>query len=73
LIQSSLFTFCIGEEKKHFVVHSEAVATTSEYFHVLVNGNMVEAKTRSAEFQDVKPEDFMRFLEYAYRRDYTVP
>jgi hypothetical protein len=34
---------------------------------------MVEATTRSAELQDVEPGDFVRFLEYAYRGDYTVP
>ncbi|PVH90067.1 hypothetical protein DM02DRAFT_678817 [Periconia macrospinosa] len=33
----------------------------------------VEAKTRVVEFRDVKPDDFIRFLEYAYRHDYTVP
>lgn len=34
---------------------------------------MSESETRSAELQDVEPDDFVRFLEYAYRRDYTVP
>jgi hypothetical protein len=38
-----------------------------------VNGNLLEAKTRSAELRDVRPDDFVRFLEYAYRGDYTVP
>lgn len=54
-------------------MHSKIVATTSEYFDALVNGDMVEAKTRVAELQDVRSEDFVRFLEYAYRHDYTVP
>jgi hypothetical protein len=38
-----------------------------------VNGDLLEAKTRSAELKDVRTDDFARFLEYAYRRDYTVP
>jgi hypothetical protein len=38
-----------------------------------VNGNLIEAKKRSAELKDVEPDDFVRFLEYAYRRNYTVP
>lgn len=29
--------------------------------------------TRSAELQDIEPDDFTRYLEYAYRHDYTVP
>jgi hypothetical protein len=55
------------------VVHSSAVAATSGPFRALVNGNLIEAKKRCAELEDVEPEDFVRFLEYAYRRDYTAP
>jgi hypothetical protein len=55
------------------VVHSSAVAATSAPFEALVNGDLIEAKQRSAELKDVEPDDFVRFLEYAYRRDYTPP
>ncbi|KAH7079182.1 hypothetical protein BKA63DRAFT_531863 [Paraphoma chrysanthemicola] len=34
---------------------------------------MSEAETKSAELVDIEPDDFARFLEYAYRGDYTVP
>lgn len=54
-------------------MHSGAVAATSSVFDRLVNGDMCEAQTRSAELQDVDPATFMRFLEYAYRHDYTDP
>ncbi|KAF2823531.1 hypothetical protein CC86DRAFT_409437 [Ophiobolus disseminans] len=73
LIQSDLFTFHIGAEKKAFVAHSHAIAATSEPFRALVNGGLAESTTRCAELDDVEPEDFVRFLEYAYRRNYTVP
>jgi hypothetical protein len=73
LIQSDIFTFHVGDEKKAFAVHSSAVANTSESFRALVNGGLVEAKERSAELRDVEPDDFVRFLEYTYRRDYSVP
>lgn len=73
IIQSDLFTFCIGPEKKPFVVHSKAIAETSPYFDRLVNGGLNEAQVRSAELEDVDPETFVRFLEYAYRRNYTTP
>lgn len=59
--------------KKPFAVHSSAVATTSGPFRALVNGDLLEAKERSAELKDVEPADFVRFLEYAYRRDYSAP
>jgi hypothetical protein len=38
-----------------------------------VNGDMIESKERSAPISDIEPDDFVRFLEYAYRRDYTSP
>lgn len=34
---------------------------------------MAESQTRTAEYPDVEPEDFARFVEYAYRHEYTVP
>lgn len=38
-----------------------------------MNGGMSEAQTHSAELKDVGPDTFIRFLEYAYRCDYTAP
>ncbi|CAO2657546.1 Nn.00g036720.m01.CDS01 [Neocucurbitaria sp. VM-36] len=72
-IQSDLFTFYVGEAKTAFIVHSKAIAATSGHFSAMVNGDMMEAKTRSAEIFDIERSDFARFLEYAYRKDYTVP
>ncbi|KAJ4336139.1 hypothetical protein N0V87_005575 [Didymella glomerata] len=73
LVQSDLFTFLVGEDKRRFVVHSKAVAGTSPVFDRLVNGGLKESQDRIAEVDDIDPETFTRFLEYAYRRDYTVP
>lgn len=73
MIQSDLFTFKVGEEGKLFQVHSSAIAATSGPFRALVEGGLNESETRSAEPRDIEPDDFVRFLEYAYRRDYTVP
>jgi len=54
-------------------VHSKAVAATSWHFHALVNNGMAQSRERSVEYSDMEPGDFARFVEYAYRRDYTVP
>ena len=54
-------------------MHSSAVAATSEPHRALVSGGLAESTTRSAELPDIEPEDFVRFLEYAYRGNYTVP
>jgi hypothetical protein len=55
------------------VVHAAAIAATSHQLDALINGGMKESETRCARIKDVKMEDFIRFCEYAYRGDYTVP
>ncbi|KAI4692601.1 hypothetical protein J4E81_007017 [Alternaria sp. BMP 2799] len=73
LIQSKLFTFYIGKEKKEFVIHSKAVAANSWHFHALVNNGMIQSQESSVEYPDMEPDDFARFVEYSYRFDYTTP
>jgi hypothetical protein len=34
---------------------------------------MIESKEHSDTISEIEPDDFVRFLEYAYRRDYTAP
>ncbi|KAF2677851.1 hypothetical protein K458DRAFT_377600 [Lentithecium fluviatile CBS 122367] len=73
LIQSHQFTFFVGQEGKPIVVHAAAVAATSQQLDALMNGGMEESETRCAIFKDVQVDDFIRFCEYAYCGDYTVP
>jgi hypothetical protein len=73
LIQSKLFTFFIGKEKRAFVIHSKAIAATSWHFHALVNNGMAQSQEGSVEYLDMEPDDFARFVEYSYRYDYTSP
>lgn len=54
------------------MVHSRAVSATSPVFDKLVNGGLKESQDRVAELLDVDPDTFVRFLEYAYRHDYTT-
>ncbi|EUC40829.1 hypothetical protein COCMIDRAFT_40890 [Bipolaris oryzae ATCC 44560] len=75
MIQSELFIFNVGkgDGKKSIAVHSKAVATKSAYFWALMNNGMAESRERTVEYTDIEPEDFARFVEYAYRHDYTTP
>ncbi|KAF2202788.1 hypothetical protein GQ43DRAFT_462107 [Delitschia confertaspora ATCC 74209] len=73
ILQSDQFTFFVGEMKQPITVHAAAIADTSEPLNCLINGGMREAQTKTAEIVAIEPEDFMRFVEYAYRGDYTVP
>jgi hypothetical protein len=55
------------------VVHAAAIAATSPQLDALINGGMEESGARCARIEDVRVDDFVRFCEYAYRGDYTVP
>jgi hypothetical protein len=72
-IQSHQFTFFIGQEGKPIVVHAAAIAATSPQLDALINGGMAESEKRCARIENIQVEDFIRFCEYAYRGDYTVP
>lgn len=54
------------------MVHAAAIETQSKALHVLMNGGLSESHTRSANFDDVFEEDFIRFCQFAYTGDYTV-
>lgn len=72
-ITSPLFTFQIGPEKKEFTVHSQPLAQLSDVLDKLMNGKLVEAKTKSVDWSDVDEDSFVRLCEYAYLQDYTPP
>ncbi|OCK90540.1 uncharacterized protein K441DRAFT_707608 [Cenococcum geophilum 1.58] len=73
IFTSDQFTFFVGEDKKPIVVHAAAIADQSPALNVLINGQMTEAQTGSAIFNDVLEEDFIRFCQFAYTGDYTPP
>ncbi|KAF3896759.1 BTB domain-containing protein [Trichophyton interdigitale] len=73
LIRSELFTFLIGPEKVLFVVNSEAIAKQSSVLHGLVNGNMLEAQSKTVVWPDVDEDTFVRFCEFCYLDNYSPP
>ncbi|PYI31191.1 hypothetical protein BP00DRAFT_475633, partial [Aspergillus indologenus CBS 114.80] len=74
IISSPLFTFIVGKAKKEITVHSEALASLSPTLDKLINGEMIEAKTRRVDWSEVTEEaTFLRLCEYAYVRNYTPP
>ncbi|KAE8374445.1 hypothetical protein BDV26DRAFT_42727 [Aspergillus bertholletiae] len=72
-IASPLFTFSVGPNQREFTLHSGPLADLSPALHALMNGEMIEAKVRRAEWPDVDEDTFIRLAEYAYLRDYTPP
>ena len=72
-IQSKLFTFVIGKEKREFKIHAEAITSISQPLCKLIENGMLESVQEKVTWEDVEVADFARFAEYAYRYDYTSP
>src|SRR5271154_6137439 len=72
-IASHPFRFLIGPDKKTFYVHTELVVQHSSALAALVSGRMAEAKESCAFLEDVDEGTFVRFVEYMYTNDYSVP
>lgn len=68
-----MFTFAIGAERQEVTVHASALAGLSPSLNTLINGEMIEAKTRHVVWADVDMDTFIRLCEFAYFRDYTPP
>jgi hypothetical protein len=55
------------------VVHEEAIASQSPALEALMHGNMSESASRVVTWVDVDQETFVRFSQFAYTGDYSVP
>lgn len=69
----SVFTFTVGAHKQEVTVHSSALAGLSPSLNSLMNGEMIEAKTRHVVWSHVDVDTFARLCEFAYLRNYTPP
>lgn len=67
----------IAPHGANFYVHGNLIAQWSRVLAVEISGPMREAETRIIQIKDVDgdldDETVMRFIEFAYRGDYTVP
>lgn len=68
-----LFTFTVGDNKKEVTVHSFALAGLSHPLNALINGGMIEAKTRHVDWSYIDEDTFARLCEFAYVQNYTPP
>ncbi|KAJ5348339.1 uncharacterized protein N7506_001592 [Penicillium brevicompactum] len=73
VLESPLFTFQVGPQKKEFVVHSLIIAKLSPALNALINGEWKEASDKRVDWSDVKEGTFLRLCEFAYGKDYTLP
>jgi hypothetical protein len=68
-----LFTFQVGPDRKEVMVHSSALAELSPSLNTLINGEMVEARSKCIDWADVDMDTFFRLCQFAYSGDYTTP
>lgn len=71
-VHSYPFKFLVGPDKKEFFVHVDLLVQHSRTLGTIATGNFSEAKEGVAQLGDLEPDTFRRFVEYAYRGDYTI-
>lgn len=69
---SRIFKFVVGPNEKELNVHEAAISALSEPLSVLLTGPFKEARDLRVNWPDVDESTFVRFLEWAYARDYGV-
>ena len=73
ILKTKSFPFLCGPEKTLIHIHEAVVAGLSDPLRVLMSGGMQESLVRQAILEEVDPQTFILFAEYAYTRLYGVP
>jgi hypothetical protein len=63
----------VGPNEVEISVHEEAIANQSTALSTLMRGDMSESKAGVAAWKDVGEDTFIRFTQFAYTGDYSVP
>ncbi|KAJ5206687.1 hypothetical protein N7491_002698 [Penicillium cf. griseofulvum] len=63
----------VGADKKEIPVHSSALAGLSQSPNALMNGEMIEVKTKHVDWSEVDVDTFARLCGFAYHPNYTSP
>ncbi|KAK8080896.1 hypothetical protein PG997_008714 [Apiospora hydei] len=71
ILRSRPITFVIGPNQTEFVVHADALTRLSAPLRVLLDGDMKEAQEGRVVWDDVDDQTFVRFIQWAYTKDYV--
>ncbi|RFU28302.1 hypothetical protein B7463_g8033, partial [Scytalidium lignicola] len=69
---SPLFEFRIGPKKKSFMINSTTLSRISKPLDTMMNGDMIESRSNSADLEHVDEEIWELICQYAYIGDYDV-
>ncbi|PVH80537.1 hypothetical protein DL98DRAFT_627714 [Cadophora sp. DSE1049] len=77
ILNSRIFKFTVGEKvdgvATTFSIHEEAIAALSQPLHALMRSGLSESEAGHATWEDVSKDTFVRFAQFAYNGDYSVP
>lgn len=72
ILESKMFKFSIGVNKKKYPIHGAAIARLSKPLDRLMNGPHKEAQELHVEWPDIDEETFVRFTQWAYTETYDT-
>lgn len=73
ILVSRPFKFIVGADEVPIVVHETAFADQSSALPTLMRGMMSESLAGEAKWKDVDIGTFIRFAQFAYTGDYSIP
>lgn len=73
IVSSPSFKFIVGAEQEEFTIQNALVAHHSKVLGALMNSSYSEKEKGRAYLKDTDPDTFVRFCEFAYTGDYSVP
>jgi len=73
ILLSRFYTFIVGADAVPITVHEATLADQSPGLKALMRTEMSEGLAREARWEDVDKETFMRFAQFAYIGDYSIP
>lgn len=71
-MQSPVFEFLVGRERKPMTIHKALVTAQSAPLRGLVTGSMEEANSGKVVWEDVDEDTFVLFAEFVYTGDYAT-
>lgn len=72
IIESKIYKFVVGHRKKEYSIHGAVLSGLSKPLKVLLEGPYKEAQELRVEWPDVDEETFVRFIQWAYTKNYDT-
>lgn len=72
VLGTDLFTFLLGPQEKPLRIHEGLVKQLSQPLYAMMTNGMKESVDRKAKLDDVDPQTFAFFAEYAYSGAYRL-